>query len=91
MVDGLPAKPAMMAPSLVGVDVPAGRHVVRFRYAPYSHYPLLLAIGAAMLLGLALYARRSEVGALLLRRTRRPHQRPGQAAGLTTQHRAPRQ
>ena len=90
-VDGLPANPAMMAPSLVGVDVPAGRHVVRFRYAPYGHYPLLLAVGAVTLLGLALYPRRSEVRASLLRRTRRPQQRPGEAAGLTTQHRAPRQ
>ena len=43
------------------IDVPAGRDVVRFRYAPYSHYPLLIAIGAVTLLGLALYPRRSGV------------------------------
>jgi hypothetical protein len=66
-VDGLPAKPVMMAPSLVGADVPAGRHVVRFRYAPYGHYPLLLAIGALTLLGLALYPRRARARALLSR------------------------
>jgi hypothetical protein len=75
-VDGLPAKPVMMAPSLVGVDVPAGRHVVRFRYAPYSHYRLLLAIGAVTLLGLALYPRRSEIRARLLRRNHFPQRRP---------------
>ena len=52
-VDGLPVKPVMMAPSLVGVDVPPGRHEVRFAYKPYAHYPLLLAIGVLTLLGLA--------------------------------------
>jgi hypothetical protein len=56
-VDGQPDKPVMMAPSLVGVEVSAGRHVVQFRYAPYGHYPILLAIGALALLGLALLPR----------------------------------
>jgi hypothetical protein len=51
----------MMAPSLVGVEVPAGRHVVRFKYKPYSHYPLLLTIGALTLWGLLLYPRREAV------------------------------
>src|SRR5262249_16216617 len=51
-VDGRPAKTVMMAPSLVGVDVPAGQHVVRFKYRPYGNYPLLLAIGFVTLLGL---------------------------------------
>lgn len=60
-VDGLPDRPVMMAPSLVGVEVPAGRHVVRFRYAPYGNYPLLLAIGAVTLLGLALFPRRAAI------------------------------
>lgn len=63
-VDGAPARPVMMAPSLVGVEVPAGRHVVRFRYAPYGDYPLLLAIGALTLLGLAVFARRRSFGSL---------------------------
>jgi hypothetical protein len=58
-VDGLPAKSTMMAPSLVGVEVPIGRHEVRFRYKPYSHYPLLLAIGALTLFGLILVPRRA--------------------------------
>ena len=52
-VDGLPEKTTMMAPSLVGVDVPAGRHEVSFRYKPYGHYPLLVMIGALTLIALA--------------------------------------
>jgi Gpi18-like mannosyltransferase len=56
-VDGRPAAPVMMAPSLVGVDVPPGRHVVRFQYASYGGYPLLLVIGAVTLLVLAFGAR----------------------------------
>jgi hypothetical protein len=60
-VDGLRAKPEMMAPSLVGVEVPPGRHVVRFKYVPYSHYPVLLAIGALTLLALILVPRRKTL------------------------------
>lgn len=73
-VDGLPDTTAMMAPSLVGVAVPAGHHVVRFRYAPYSHYPLLLAIGVLTLLGLVLFPRRRAFRRLAprLRGARKP-------------------
>jgi len=60
-VDGRPAKTMMMAPSLVGVEVPAGRHEVRFHYEPVGTYPLLLAAGALTLLGLALYPRRRSL------------------------------
>jgi len=67
-VDGAPAKPVMMAPSLVGVSVPPGVHAVVFRYAPYGSYPLLLALGVLSLLGLWLYPRRSTVLARLDRR-----------------------
>jgi hypothetical protein len=62
-VDGLRAKASTMAPSLVGVEVPTGRHVVRFRYRPYSGYPLLLALGGVTLLALALVRRRHLVRA----------------------------
>ncbi len=51
----------MIAPSLVGVEVPVGHHEVRFRYAPYGHYPLLLALGALALVALALFPRRAEL------------------------------
>jgi hypothetical protein len=61
MVDGAPVKPVMMAPSLVGVDVPQGHHVVRFRYAPYGAYPVLLAIGFLVLAGLTILPRRPDL------------------------------
>jgi Gpi18-like mannosyltransferase len=70
-VDGVPAKPTMMAPSLVGVEVPAGRHLVRFRYAPYEHYPLLVTVGLLTLLGLAIVDRRELLRAAIAYRTGR--------------------
>jgi hypothetical protein len=57
-VDGRSAAPTMMAPSLVGVDVPIGIHEVIFRYKAYDQYPLLLVIGALTLAGLAIVPRR---------------------------------
>jgi hypothetical protein len=60
-VDGRPADPSMMAPSLVGVEVPPGKHLVAFRYKPYGHYLPLLALGALTLLALALVPRRAEI------------------------------
>ena len=51
-VDGIAAKPIMMAPSLVGVKVPVGHHVVAFRYKAYDRYPELFGIGALALLAL---------------------------------------
>jgi len=56
-VDGASVKPVMMAPSLVGVAVGPGSHVVRFRYAPYGAYPVLLAIGILVALALAILPR----------------------------------
>jgi Gpi18-like mannosyltransferase len=77
-VDGLPDEATMMAPSLVGVEVPAGRHEVRFRYEPYGHYPLLVVIGALTLLALALVPRRA---ALFPRRESRSDDLPPSAGG----------
>jgi hypothetical protein len=55
----------------VGVDIPAGKHEVRFRYEPYSHYALLLAIGAFTLLGLVLVPRHHAfLGRFVRARTR---------------------
>jgi Gpi18-like mannosyltransferase len=62
-VDGVPAQTAMMTPSLVGVAVPPGIHVVRFRYRPYAHYPLLVAIGMLTLLALVLVPRAAAAAA----------------------------
>jgi hypothetical protein len=60
-VDGLRAKPEMMAPSLDGVEVPPGKHVVTFKYVPYSHYPVLLGIGTLTLLALIIFPRSSAL------------------------------
>jgi len=60
-VDGQRAKTEMMAPSLVGVEVPPGKHVVRFKYVSYSHYPMLFATGALTLLALILFPRRNTL------------------------------
>lgn len=57
-VDGAPADAVMIAPSLVGVAVPAGRHTVTFTYRAYGAYPLLFALGLATLLALAVVPRR---------------------------------
>ena len=67
----------MMAPSLVGVDVPPGRHTVVFKYEPYPHYVLLFALGILTLIGLALYERPELLPA-----------RIGQWAGRTAPERA---
>jgi Gpi18-like mannosyltransferase len=60
-VDGRRAKPTVMAPSLVGVEVPKGRHVVWFRYKPYSAYLILLSLGAIALIALTIIPRRAAV------------------------------
>jgi hypothetical protein len=73
-VDGAPRKATMMAPSLVGVEVQSGRHEIHFRYKPFGWYPLLIVIGGAALLALALIPRRQE----LLRLVR--HQRTARTA-----------
>jgi len=68
-VDGLRVAPVMIAPSLVGVQVPAGRHVVEFRYDPVEHYPLLLGVGLLTLLTLVLVPRRARLRTLGARTT----------------------
>jgi Gpi18-like mannosyltransferase len=74
-VDDVAAKPMMMAPSLVGVEVSRGKHLVWFRYKPYDGYPILLAIGAIALLALAIFPRRAALRQLTLLGARRePHQ-----------------
>jgi hypothetical protein len=46
-VDGHPAQTQMIAPAVVGVSVPAGTHVVAFRYDGFGGYPELFALSAA--------------------------------------------
>ncbi len=56
-VDGRAATPIMVAPSFVGVEVPAGAHTVEFRYERYPYYPYLFGVGLLALLALALVPR----------------------------------
>jgi len=65
-VDGKPVKTAMLAPSFVGVPIPAGTHDVVFQYHSDTKYPEYVAIGVVTLLGLAF-------GPTLWRRNRRRH------------------
>lgn len=53
-VDGRPAPTVMLAPGLVGVEVPPGRHEVSFSYSGYAWYPLFFAITALTILALLL-------------------------------------
>lgn len=65
-VDGVDVQPQMVAPALVGVPVPSGRHIVVFQYAPVSGYPILIGLGLLGVLGLAVLpwfqGRRRRVG-----------------------------
>jgi hypothetical protein len=53
-VDGKPVKTAMLAPSFIGVPIPAGTHDVVFQYHSDTKYPLYAAFGVLVLLGIAL-------------------------------------
>jgi hypothetical protein len=57
-VNGRPRPTRMVAPALVGVDVPAGTNQVVFRYRGWQDYPLLFALAAAALVALAYADRR---------------------------------
>jgi len=52
-VDGEEAQAWMLAPSFLGVVVPAGTHEIRFVYEPYPRYDLLLLLCAASLAAVA--------------------------------------
>jgi hypothetical protein len=57
-VDGKDRRVEFMAPSLVGVDVEAGQHTIRFHYQTFRGYPLLILVGVATMLGIWLVERR---------------------------------
>jgi uncharacterized membrane protein YfhO len=59
-VDGVDVATAMVAPSFVGVPIPAGRHSIVFEYQPYPYYWLLIAIGLLTQLALVVGWRRSR-------------------------------
>jgi hypothetical protein len=64
-VDGEAVEPQMLAPSFVGVPVPAGTHLVVFQYESSSAYPALFLFGALVLAALI-------AAPALWRRFRRP-------------------
>ncbi|MGH2690941.1 MAG: hypothetical protein ACRDHM_00365 [Actinomycetota bacterium] len=53
LVNGVETPVQMLAPSFVGVPVPAGRSQVVFRYRPVGYQPWLFAVGALTLVALA--------------------------------------
>jgi membrane protein YfhO len=74
-VDGRETPTQMVAPSFVGVPVPAGNHVVVFRYRGFGSYPALIAVGLLALIGLAQVSRRAGAGG---RRSSHPAIRPSE-------------
>jgi hypothetical protein len=50
-VDGARAKPVMVMPGLLGVQVAPGPHRITFRYEPFGGYLPLFVLGALALLG----------------------------------------
>lgn len=68
LVDGTSVPPQMIAPSFVGIVLPAGHHQVVFEYAPYPYYGLLFMVGIGSFLLL-------EFGTFPFRRLRGRHAR----------------
>ncbi len=52
-VDGRRQRTEMVAPALVATPVPPGTHRIVFRYRGWPDYPVLFALGAVALIGLA--------------------------------------
>ncbi len=70
-VDGRRAPAYMVVPGFVAVTVTPGRHTVIFQYMSYSHYGVLLGVGALTLIMLAFGPRlwRAKARGLVRRRT----------------------
>lgn len=59
-VDGKPVETQMLAPSFVGVPVPAGQHTIEFKYQSFKWTWVLVLFGALALIALAIVPRRLE-------------------------------
>ena len=59
-VDGKPVTTQMLAPSFVGVPVPAGQHTIEFKYQSFKWTWVLVLFGALALIALAIVPRRLE-------------------------------
>jgi hypothetical protein len=60
MVDGVDARPEMIAPGFVGVRVAVGHHRVLFLYRPYPWYLALFALGAVVMIAVLWLERRFD-------------------------------
>jgi hypothetical protein len=61
-VDGRPAATQILAPALVGVNLPPGRHHVVLRYVGFDWYPELWVVGVLTLVALGVLGRRRGQG-----------------------------
>jgi hypothetical protein len=77
-VDGVTTRPFMVAPSFMGVSVPAGTHSVEFRYTPFQHHGPLMLLGAVAIGLLVLTPEMTRLG----RRFRRNRVLGGRASGV---------
>jgi hypothetical protein len=64
LLDGRPVATEMVAPALVGVDVPAGEHTIRFVYKGFPDYPQLFVLAGCALVALVVLERRRRSRAL---------------------------
>ncbi len=86
-VDGVPEKPEMIAPALVGVVVPPGLSSVVFTFEPYQHYDVLFAVSG---LTLVAFAAGPAAWGYVSRRRARPAARHGRPRHRRGRHVAPR-
>lgn len=61
-VDGVTTRPFMVAPSFIGVSVPAGAHSVEFHYIPFQDHGRLMLLGAVALALLVLTHELTRLG-----------------------------
>jgi hypothetical protein len=59
-VDGRPAATRMLAPALVGVNLPPGRHEVVLRYVGFDWYPELWVLGVLALVTVGMLGQREQ-------------------------------
>ena len=62
-VDEVEVETQMLAPAMVGIPAPAGRHEVRLEYHPYPGYLWLFGVGVAAIVGLWALGRRGFLAA----------------------------
>ncbi|HSP98294.1 MAG TPA: YfhO family protein [Candidatus Dormibacteraeota bacterium] len=76
-IDGQPAVTMLLTPGFTGVEVPAGRHLVRFEYRAGWLKTLLLFTGLLVALGLDWPRRRLRAESVVMRQGSSPRRRGG--------------